>query len=303
MKSKRVIIISLVIGIQLIGCLSGSSTPTPTLLVSEIKTSNSIPTSTPSPNPTSTNTFIPTATWTPLPTILPDEFSDTLLNLLNSNAGCELPCWLGIIPGKTTMPEAVHHFTQFPIEIGNIRNRETIYDGKNYLVSSFGFRVDISGKVVGSVDITSTDEILNTILIQFVEYSGNYQINQLLESFGKPNGVYISAQASSPIAELAPTILILDYRVKGILAWYEFPTIRIAENLRFCLNSKKTSLALWNPSFDVYRLPIDDYLIDITGFPSKPLADATTFTLNSFYEIFVNSSSGKCIETPANLWP
>lgn len=304
MKSIRVIIINIVFGIQLTGCLSGSLIPNPTLTVSETVTPLQLLTKTPASTITPTDTPVPTASWTPLPTIPPSEFPDRLLDLMDSNAGCELPCWWGIVPGETTTAEALYFLTQFPMAIGELRTQEVFYKGESHNTSAFGFSIDIPSKLMGTIDVFSSDETVVSILVHLEQYRKNYQLEQLLKSFGKPSEVYFSAQASSPIAKLAPTIFILDYREKGILVWYEYPTIRIADNLQFCSNSEMTSFELWDPGLDVYsRFTVDEYIDIITGFPSKRLADATTFTLDSFYETFVNSGSGKCIETPANLWP
>ena len=189
------------------------------------------------------------------------------------------------------------------IAIGEVRTQKVFYKGEFHNRSAFGLQIENNGMSTGTIDIYSTDELVDTVFVQLELNKDNYQLGQLLGLLGKPNNIFISAQTSSPVAELASTILILDYRERGILIWYEYPTIRIGENLQFCFNSKRTSLELWNPSLDVDRTPIDEYLTIITGSIPKHLVEATAFSLGSFYETFVNSSSDECIETPANLWP
>jgi hypothetical protein len=48
----------------------------------------------------------PTPTVPPSPTLVPtltaDQEQALVLDLLQNNAGCRLPCWWGFTPGKTT---------------------------------------------------------------------------------------------------------------------------------------------------------------------------------------------------------
>ncbi len=60
-----------------------------------------------------TATAIPIMTWTPLPTLTSKEAQERVHELLLNNAGCEFPCWWGIIPGKTNWPEAYHFLASF----------------------------------------------------------------------------------------------------------------------------------------------------------------------------------------------
>jgi hypothetical protein len=201
------------------------------------------------------------------------------------------------------MAEARQFLAQFPVKIGDINTRRVYYNGQYHNKATFGFPINNVGRLSGTVDIYSTDDLVSTVFVKLEQYTENYQLEQLLVSFGMPTGIYISAQSSSPISELPPTIVMLDYREQGILAWYEYPTIRIGEDLQFCFKSKRTSLDLWALDFDVQRIPIDEYVNIIAGWPPKRLEKATTFTLESFYETLVGSNPRRCIETPAELWP
>lgn len=52
-----------------------------------------------SPTPTATATPRPTLANSPLPTLPPNEAQALVLELLEHNAGCRLPCWWGFSPG------------------------------------------------------------------------------------------------------------------------------------------------------------------------------------------------------------
>ena len=76
-----------------------SSTTTPstipltsTLEIEKTATATQRPTWTLSPTP------ILWVDWTPLPDLTIDEARENLRNLLETNGGCDLPCWWGITP-------------------------------------------------------------------------------------------------------------------------------------------------------------------------------------------------------------
>jgi hypothetical protein len=305
MKPTSIMLINLLIGILLTGCLSETPTPETTLPVKDTPTQ--LPTGTPTlavaQTFTPTDTSLPTTTWTPLPTIPPNEISDVLSNLTNSNTNCRLPCWWGITPGKTSLSEAQHFLSQFPFEIGKIRTQRTYYNGEYHNEATFGFRIENAGELLGTVDIYSTDEIVDVIYVQLKQFMDNYQLEKTLALLGKPVDVYISAQSSSPVLDLAPTILILDYSNQGILIEYYYATRQVGSDLEFCLPALKINLSLRNPNANTYTLPIEKSIEIITSGNSLLLKDATIFSTNSFYDTFLNPSSEKCVVTPANIWP
>lgn len=308
MASWRLLTTCLLFGLQLIACSDQSSTPS--LIAPVMATDTRLPPTASSPTPTITITHtptvppIPTITWTPLPTIPPDEFPAALLDLLGSNAGCRLPCWLGIAPGQTTLSEALRFLAQFPLEISTSSTYRTYYEGRYHEEVSFGFDIDVPSNANGPVALFSSDGIIVSIIIHLEQYTANYQLNHLLPALGRPADIYVAAQASSPVPQLPPTILILDYSQNGVLIWYEFPTTRVGENLRFCLEPIRTNLELWDSDFrSPNTTPVNEHLGNIAGWPPKPLVEATALSVDSFYGKFSGSSEGGCLETPADLWP
>ena len=71
-----------------------STTPIPTC------TSTVLPTSTATSSPSPTPTLIPTET--PWPALRGEEAQHRAEELIRNNANCTLPCWWGIVPGKTS---------------------------------------------------------------------------------------------------------------------------------------------------------------------------------------------------------
>jgi hypothetical protein len=80
--------------LTLTACVSAPDIlPSATLPIPATETPTLLPTKTDTHTPTliPTDTPVPTITWTPFSTILPDDVSKTVLNLMDSNADCELP--------------------------------------------------------------------------------------------------------------------------------------------------------------------------------------------------------------------
>jgi hypothetical protein len=89
------------------------STPSPSPLPS-------MPTRWPTvtPRPTNTPSPQPSVTWTALPTLWTLEVQKTVTAFYENNGGCELPCWWGITPGKTTWLEARAKLSPLATELG-----------------------------------------------------------------------------------------------------------------------------------------------------------------------------------------
>jgi hypothetical protein len=129
MKSIKTAFILLLL-IILSGCISEkvkppvpSSTPS---VITPLPTKTYIPntptvtktaTLPPTSTHTSTATLTMTPTETPQPTLLPEERNTLIRELLATNGGCRLPCWWGIVPGKTPWPEAEQLFSHLRLYI------------------------------------------------------------------------------------------------------------------------------------------------------------------------------------------
>lgn len=108
--SKRSVMI-LAFSLALVACTTpmlstATAFPRTTLPVSP--TSEPITTSILTLNPTNT----PGITPIPVPTLTGEQRDRFLEDMLETNGGCELPCWWGgtIVPGKTTLGEAKRFF-------------------------------------------------------------------------------------------------------------------------------------------------------------------------------------------------
>jgi hypothetical protein len=90
---------------------------------------------TPSPVP------VPSATFTPIPTLTDEEQSvqsAVVRNLMESNGNCDLPCWWGITPGKTSAMEARQFLTSLGVKYRELKTTQE--PGIDTLVLFRGFQ-------------------------------------------------------------------------------------------------------------------------------------------------------------------
>jgi hypothetical protein len=115
MKKESVICILLIVIVASCSSLRDinsqpfQNTPAPTATLTRAATS------------TSTITLEPLATsdfsQTPLPTLSSENSSRTVQVLMETNGGCRLPCWWGILPGKTSWQSAEKYLSSITTSI------------------------------------------------------------------------------------------------------------------------------------------------------------------------------------------
>lgn len=221
------------------------------------------PTRTPLPAPTSKP---PTPTVTPSPTMAPTLIADQeqvlVLDLLQNNAGCRLPCWWGFTPGKTTWQTAQAFFAS----LGKIPAEYRAPDMLNYTVTSHipQHYID-SGQVyiirdglieaiwVGASTVRNRETVYGDK--QFAKDWQRYFLPQLLTTYGQPTGVLLRTFRGVPGGGWIPFNLLLFYPQQGILVRYYGPTERKGERIRVCPQQTDITLWLWSPE---QKMTIED---------------------------------------------
>mgnify|MGYP001596060080 CR=1 FL=1 len=310
----------------------GAATPsltTPTISIGSLS-STKIP-----------STFTPTATDTPTPlpilTIAPtipiEDARNRLLDLLKTNGDCKLPCLWGITSGKSNNQEA----RNILIPLSSISPAETIYfepaplrgilggtitphyvEGDLHLnasisylysddgiVTSIGFRV-LEERVTldSNGDWTSKRPIYDSpTFIKRVEY---YSLSHLLSEQGIPTSVMIASSGPSENRRNSiSTYIAVFYPERGI--WAQYTTVingdEVGNTVISCPVNAHIEMTLSAPGNpDAFLSFLEQTNWGITKNSYKPLEEATSMSINEFYETFKNPTD-KCIETPTNIWP
>lgn len=302
--------------ILLTSCTSQSSL-TPTKIPVLISPDTPLPfkTATQTPVLTDSPTQMPTLTWTPLPTMSVQQVNEKIKELLSTNGGCELPCWWGIIPNKTVWTELLHSITPFIVNLEQSKPYVKLENNKRHTyqeVQFYYYLPDNISKARMTLGVKDNIVFAMTIYSPGAEY--NYQLHQLLELLGPPKKILINAQSSSPISELPPAVITLDYSDIGVWASFGYIPIKDKEKLVICPKSSLgretiydnlgSRLRLFDPSLDFDNtFSIFDYANSVGGFSAKEIEDATNMDIETFYATFINPNTKICLETPTNLWP
>jgi hypothetical protein len=275
-----------------------SLAPTPSSVLPPL-TSTSVPTRTPLP-PTPTH----------VPTLTADKEGELVLNLLQNNAGCRLPCWWGFTPGKTTWrtaqtffasmgkvpaeyrdPDMLNYSVTFHIPQHDIQN-DQIYIVRDDLIEAVG----ISARTMRNYETIYGDE-------QFAEDLQRYFLPQLLTAYGQPTEILLKI---FPVP-FVPFSLLLFYPQQGVLVRYYGPTERRGERIRVCPQQTDITLWLWAPEQEMTLEDIARWRLlqfsteEVQGF--RTLEKATNMKAKQFYTIFKSANNRTCLETHANMWP
>lgn len=308
---------SITLTLALLASLVGCSVPVKPTIISA-STTQPPATSTPMPSPVPpTRTPLPTYTPEPptptaAPTLTADEEQALALNLLQTNAGCRLPCWWGFTPGMTDWQTAQTFFAS----VGKTSVKYSDARITNYTVK---FSVPQHDGQIGQV-YNVKDGVIDMIWVsggtvrnrervygdvQFTEDWRRYMLPELLDDYGQPTAVLLRTFYSVPEGSFIPFNLLLFYPQQGILARYYGPTERVGERIRICPQQADITLWLWSPEQemsleDIARWGQQFPIEEVPDFRS--LEEATGWSIEQFYQTFVQSGDQPCFETPADMW-
>lgn len=338
---KSIILAILLFGLILISC--GVNTPESSIGKTNITAS---PSNTPNvyrtsryetavvrlsatPTPRLSNTPVPT--WTqwpptftplpPLPTLFPYLAKALVLDLVESNGGCNLPCWWGITPGESNWNENL----QFLKSLGSyvtlshshvIRNQEN-----SKQLYSYSIEYSLPQFTYQQHTFIAVSE--NTVQYMAIINWGNFNkffLSEVLSSLGKPEEIYINGlkpYTHPPGPYYTPFQIVLYYPDQHVIAAYEFKGKVRNGIITMCTPTEVyPELWLWTPGYPNniteygYPRDIDGILRDFTfrtyndtkyG-PLPRLEDYTNMSINEFYDAFVDPNSYTCLETSESIW-
>jgi len=295
-------------------------------------------TKTPKPTePTETHTPTPTkrsfarmdltlTAWPTLeliPTLPQDEAFALVSDLMENNAGCQLPCWWGITPGKTTWDEAwqllgklarnkgpeAHPFENLWVP-GDVLMGVII----DVLYRPLGRAHDFYGGVRLSVNIDTN--IISGVGTYLGDTFSQYSIGQVLEKYGRPEILLVGYYHEFDMMgtnnnEQWKNYLTLElyFPQKGIMVSYgvEFTPPPHGDLLTVCFENNP-KMSLWQPGDEDYGwkeasiLKPNAYVPSIEHF-FKPLEEVTTLNAEDFYLQFRGMDSPVCLDMQYSALP
>jgi hypothetical protein len=287
---------------------------------SDMSASIILPTQTASPtsalplNPTLTPRPRPTITITPTlgPTLTFDERNARLIELLETNGGCELPCIWGIMPGETEWQEAfqlLFPLGQSGFEIPRGRNLIYSFEYQNHQEE---FTLPVGMYVVnGIVDMAHEQLVVyenSPLLDQFWEH---FSLRSLLIENGIPSRVGVILTTTEYYwPNNTYFTMWLFYDEEDILIIYYDIATRVDTVYRICPNQlhierlAPLQFSFWTQSPGNERHLEDAYFTYTGGIPDYLLLqDAVGVGTNEFYDLIISGESEACFETPRDIWP
>ncbi|MDH5507668.1 MAG: hypothetical protein OEZ02_10650 [Anaerolineae bacterium] len=258
-------------------------------------TNSSASTTVPSP----TLKLAATLTPIPSPTLHPGEKMAIVLDLLQNNAGCKLPCWWGITPGITLWEDARRVLEEIVFKIVEKGSQEKFV---SYVEIDFPepLHVDDPRHIYDVIDGT-------IVFIQIMDVGDvlTYNLSAVLTDYGPPGSIWLKTWPREYMEEL-PFTIVLFYPHLGIMVYYGIEAEEVDGQIQACFHDDSAGpMALWSPErqMDFQEAINDTISFREYGEPYQSLEESTDMTVNDFYEAFKNSETESCLETPSSFWP
>lgn len=261
---------------------------------------SAIPTTTSTKTPTASPTITPTSTIpsSPIPTPIAKEENEITLELIQTNNGCDLPCWWGIIPNKTRWKDAERFFKRFSTiyyHEGQPPKEWEVYEIHSHIAEEYSD--------VGAVRMVfaAKEGVIKEMEVGYFD-EATYNLDSVLSKYGIPSQIFISTYSSDygmPPNQV-PFSLDLYYPDLGINFVYGTTATVNGSQIYGCFYEGSEVIFLWSPQ--EYTRSID-YILgwDKHNIPYLSIRDAIGIDTKTFYENFKRGST-HCLQTPTNLW-
>jgi Tol biopolymer transport system component len=223
-----------------------------------------------------------------------------ITEMFTTNGGCQLPCWWGIMPGKTKVIDALNILNQM--------DPKRCVSKNGWVYSLFIAPLNISSIKQLEVDIYHEYEIVQEIKVYGFDWPG-YGLSQVLTTYGEPDEILLHSYKSEPVSY--PSFrLVLIYSAKGFVVYYgtgEYTAKYEGEDNIGCLG-QAPKLHLYTPNKELTQ---DELYGDVFGFylPNliegdivRPVEEATGLSKHEFYTYYKEESNEACIRTPKDIW-
>jgi hypothetical protein len=242
-------------------------------------------------------------TWTPLPTYSSEE-AMTEVRKLYENATCNLPCWWGIVPGKTNWNEAWQFLGRFstnskPCQLSLVENK----DMPGYIPFIAYLKVpNENPSLPGELALLIKADTFTVEYINVKELNTKpYTISNLFSKYGQPENIYIfggNTQAGRRYT------LYLYYPAHGFISAYESSMVveEGSDNSWKVCFRESANLTVWSEN---KYMTINDMANSLpNAVPSldsivvkyfRSIEAVSQTTISAFYKTFVASNKQPCI--------
>ena len=285
--NKQNLIIFFILFLFLSGCRTNQNIMIPSIQVTTLPSPTKFPT--------------PTKTQAPTSTFSPEEIQAQIAELLETNGGCDFPCWWGLMPGKTRFDDAQRFIEPLSISSG-------IWDTDP--------RIFYASIPVPNTD--DIDEVLSLLMLKEDVHSdritalhvGGYYfpMTKILNMFGEPSEVYYSSPLMFPSNRVSIE-LYLFFPENGIVVLLPSETISPDPNntIRICdLDTQFDphdwiGFIFWNPTRTLTFNEIINLPFSFNLPPFSPIEEISNMDPYSFYINF-SQPNPECLEIDTSLY-
>lgn len=252
-------------------------------------------------SPTSSIKPVIESTVKPFPTLLP-QVTQQLLEILQTNGNCKLPCFIGIIPGKTTFDQAksiIEKYSINKLRIGGYQSKNF----PNHQITSGSIVADTlqSDNVWRSLTIileVDQNRLVQNIMLDteifgdgWAEFHDKhmikYGLREIFKQIGPPDEIYYWNKLGYTITIVYEKVKLLltfsaNYSYSGNGYYWICPNMGDGDtrSFRLILANPKGSMSV----ADILPYPIVD----------KTLYEATGLTVQEFYESVISDNQPAC---------
>jgi hypothetical protein len=241
------------------------------------------------------------------PTRVPDaERAELVFDLMQGSADCALPCWWNIRPGVTTRAEAeailrplgpiqfFEHEIHFELFFPERLRAADVLPWLTVRSQNYGY---------GGTPVTPNGEPR-----RFMAFWEQYQPGPLLQRLGPPTRVWLRTRATSVgphSADYTAYNLALAYDEAGFFINYSgFRELPVRDTIEICPNRGDWILilvVLKDRGFGDSLERLADQNLPMSAYLS--LEQSTSWTIERFYQTYVQAGSPTCMTTPLSIWP
>ncbi|WP_145962528.1 hypothetical protein [Bellilinea caldifistulae] len=222
--------------------------------------------------------------------------------LIQTNGGCELPCWWGITPGKTTWKEA-YDFLQPLAWLVDIQQMPKVYPDNLFVY--FYFAIDDQPTLMNS-RIARFSLHKETLSIAWITARQDYDLVSLVKKLGVPAEVWIYITGIPGTGPVVYTLKIF-YPNKGIMiTLYDYAELvrRNGEDfVRICKKSlinQTGGVVVWSP--DEKKEFLDFFREYEETYRYKPIEEVLSISPEEFTRFILEAEVEQCLETPLSVW-
>jgi hypothetical protein len=255
------------------------------------------------------------------PNLPTEEQATFMVNLLTDNQGCDLPCWWGIEPGRTSWNDAqrawasIDHLTTVRSQAEGSVRYDVAFSIESNGVPNLLLRFQVDAGIVNRIYVFADN--LNSppdsvgYAPGFTAAMQRYSIRPILSHHGVPSEVILGLRAG-PVEAGAPWMyaLLVAYEPQGIAVYNRGEGMATSGDLlRVCPREDQVHLIQLNLQSAQSTSPVMEF-VNETQHVDEKHADgtfqsfeaATELSLHNLVELLSPNVGNSCFESPASLW-